>query len=60
MPLRSLKLKWAWEAQFLTHTLQILGKVIVFEDLQMVLLLFLEIFIITKVAKNAPKLSVQV
>ena len=58
MPLRSLELKWAWPAQFLSHTLEILGKVIFFEDLQMELLLFLEIFIITKVAKNVPKLSV--
>ena len=59
-PLRSLKFKWAWRAQFLSHTLQILEKVIFFEDLQMVLLSFLEIFIITKVTKNAPSLSVQV
>ena len=60
MPLRSSKLKWAWQTQFLSHTLQILGKVILFEDLQMVLLLSLETFIITKVAKNVPKLSVHV
>ena len=60
MPLRSSKLKWAWQTQFLSHTLQILGKVILFEDLQMVLVSFTEIFIITKVAKNVPKLSVQV
>ena len=59
-PLRSLKLKWAWQAQFLSHTLKILGKVISFEDLQMILLSFLEIFIITKVTKNVPRLSVQV
>ena len=59
MPLRSLKLKWAWQAQFLSHTLQILKKVIFFEDLQMVLLSFLKIFIVTKVTKSAPSLSVQ-
>ena len=38
MPLGSSKLKWAWRTQFLSHTLQILGKVIFFEDLQMILL----------------------
>ena len=59
-PLRSSKLKWAWQTQFLSHTLQILGKVIFFEDLQMILLSFLEIFIIIKVWKNVPRLSVQV
>ena len=59
-PIQSSKLKWAWQAQFLSHTLQILEKVIFFEDLQMILLSFLEIFIITKVAKNVPKLDVQV
>ena len=42
MPLRGLKLKWAWRAQFLSHTLQILEKLIIFEDLQMILLSFLE------------------
>ena len=36
MPLRSSKLKWAWRAQFLSHNLQILGKFIFFEDLQMI------------------------
>ena len=38
MPLRSSKLKWAWRAQFFSQTLQILGKVIFFENLQMILL----------------------
>ena len=60
MPLRSSKLKWAWRTQFLSHNLQILGKVIFFEDLQMILLSFLEIFNNAKVSKNVPKLSVQV
>ena len=60
MPLRSLKLKWVWRAQFFSYALQILGKVMFFEDLHMMLLSFLEIFIITKVAKNVPKLDVQV
>ena len=59
-PLGSSKLKWVWRTQFSSHTLQILGKVIFFEDLQMILLSFLEIFIIVKVSKNVPKLSVQV
>ena len=44
----------------MSHNLQILEKVIFFEDLQVILLSFLEIFIITKVTKNAPSLSVQV
>ena len=35
-PLRISKLKWAWRAQFLSHNLQILGKFIYFEDLQMI------------------------
>ena len=60
MPLRSLKLKWAWQAQFLSHALQILGKGIFFEDLQMILQSFLEIFITKKVVKTVPKLDVQV
>ena len=60
MPLRSLKLKWAWQVQFLSHTQQILGKVIFFEDSQMMLLSSLEIFIFTKIGKNVPKLDVQV
>ena len=59
-PFRSSKLKWAWRAQFLSHTLEILGKVISFEDVQMILLSFLEILIIAKVSKTIPKLSVQV
>ena len=36
MPLRSSKLKWVWRAQFLSHNLQILGKFIFFENLQMI------------------------
>ena len=60
MPLRSLKLKWVRQAQFFSHTLQILEKVIFFEDLQMILLSFLDIFISTKVAKSVPRLSFQV
>ena len=35
-PLRSSKLKWAWQAQFLSHNLQILGKFLFFENLQMI------------------------
>ena len=34
--MRSSKLQWAWRAQFLSHNLQILGKFIFFEDLQMI------------------------
>ena len=39
MPLRSLKLKWVWRTQFLSHTLQIWD---IFEDLKMVLVSILE------------------
>ena len=60
MPLRSSKLKLVWRTQFLSHTLQMLGKLVFFENLQMILLSFLEIFIIAKVSKNVPKLFVQV
>ena len=60
MPLRSWKLKWVWQTQFLSQVLQILGKVIFFEDFEMILLSILEFFIIAKVSKNVPKLSVQV
>ena len=59
-PFWILNFKWAWQAQFLSHTLQILGKVIFLEDLHMMLLSSLEIFICTKVGKNVPKLDVQV
>ena len=36
MPLRSSKLQWAWWALFLSHNLQILGKFLFFENLQMI------------------------
>ena len=39
----------------MSYTLQILGKVIVFEDLQVTSLAFLEIFVDEKVAKNVLK-----
>ena len=35
-PLRSSKLKWAWQSQFLSHNLQILGKYLFFQNLQMI------------------------
>ena len=53
-PLRSSKLKWAWQTQFLSHTLQILGKVIFFEDLQMILVSFLEFSLQQKFKKMYP------
>ena len=37
MPFDSLKLKWAWQAQFLSYTLQIFRKSVSFEDAQMIL-----------------------
>ena len=58
-PLRNWKLKWSWQAHFLSHSFQIFRKVLFFEDLQMILLSVLEIFIGTKVAKNMPKLYIQ-
>ena len=36
--------KWAWQAYFLSHTLHISGKCIVFKALLMILLPFLSIF----------------
>ena len=35
-PFASSKLKWTWQAQFLSYGLEILGKFIFFKDLQMV------------------------
>ena len=37
MPFDSLKLKWAWLAQFLSYTLQIFRKYVSFKDAQMIL-----------------------
>ena len=48
-PISILNFSRAWQAQFLSHTLKIMGEVIIFEDLKMILLSFLEIFIIIKV-----------
>ena len=60
-PAKTVKnIKWAWQVQFLSHTLHILGKVIFLEDLQMMSLSSLEIFTFTKVGKNVPNLDVQV
>ena len=44
MPLRSLKSKWAWRAQFLSYNLQILEKFIFFKDVQMIVKSFFDIF----------------
>ena len=38
------KLKWAWQAQFLSHILVILKNNVFFEDKQMVLLSLFDIF----------------
>ena len=60
MPLRSSKLKWAWRAQFLGHDLQILGKFIFFEDLQMTEKSLLAKSNRKKFGKNRGKLGIHV
>ena len=51
-PFRSSKLKWAWRAQFLSYALQILGKFLSFEDVQIIVKPFFDIFNGIKSAKN--------
>ena len=58
-PLRSSKLKWAWQAQFLSHALQILWKFIFFKDLQMIVKWFLAKSNRKKIGKNRHKLGNQ-
>ena len=49
---RSSKLKWAWRAQFLSHALQIFGKFLSFQDVQMIVKSYFDIFKGIKSAKN--------
>ena len=51
-PFRISKLKWAWQAQFLSYALQILGKFLSFEDVQMIVKPFFDIFNGIKSTKN--------
>ena len=48
----SSQLNWVWRAQFLNYKLQILGKFIFFQDVQMIVKSVLDIFNGTKVTKN--------
>ena len=43
-PIQSSKLKWAWQAQFLSHTHETLQNCFFLKDLQMILVPFFEIF----------------
>ena len=43
-PIQSSKLKWAWQAQFLSHTCKNLQNCFFLKDLQMILIPFIEIF----------------
>ena len=53
MPFDSLKLKYAWHAQFLSYTLQIFRKCVSFEDAQMILVPYFAISIGFNFEKNA-------
>ena len=51
-PFKPQVLKWAWRAQFLSHANQILGKFLSFEDVQMIVKPYFDIFNGIKSAKN--------
>ena len=53
-----LKLKWAWQAQFLSYAFQILQKCITFEDAQMILLALLKILSLNRIFKKSIQLLV--
>ena len=53
MPFDSLKYKWAWQAQFLSYTLQIFTKCVSFEDAQMILVPYFAISYVFNFKKNA-------
>ena len=53
MPFGSLKLKRAWQAQFLSCALQIFRKCVYFEDAQMILVPYFAISIGFNFEKNA-------
>ena len=53
------KLKWAWQAQFLSHILVSLKNSVFFEDKQMILVSFFDIFTGFKFQKNLKSLPIQ-
>ena len=53
------KLKWAWQAQFLSHILVILKNSVFFEDKEMILVSFFDIFTGFKFQKNLKSLPIQ-
>ena len=53
------KLKWAWQAQFLSHILVILKNSVFFEDKQMILVSFFDIFAGFRFPKNLKSLPIQ-
>ena len=53
------KLKWAWRAQFLSHILVILKTSVFFEDKQMILVSFFDIFAGFRFQKNLKSLPIQ-
>ena len=53
------KLKWAWQAQFLSHILVILKTSVFFEDKQMILVSFFDIFAGFRFPKNLKSLPIQ-
>ena len=53
------KLKWAWRAQFLSRVLVILKISVFFEDKQMILVSFFDIFAGFKFQKNLKSLPIQ-
>ena len=53
------KLKWAWQAQFLSHILVILKNNVFFEDKQMILLPLFDIYTGFRFTKNLNSCSIQ-
>ena len=52
------KLKWAWQAQFLSHILVVLKNSVFFEDKQMILVSFFDIFTGFRFPKNLKSLPI--
>ena len=53
------KLKWAWQAQFLSHNLVILKNIVFFRDKKMILAAFFDIFTGFRFPKNLKSLHIQ-
>ena len=53
------KLRWAWQAHFLSHILVILKNCVFFEDKQMTLVSFFDIFTGFRFQKNLKSLPIQ-